>query len=65
MFYIFISRIKCSEFVILFNSYALNKLSPDKVHKDMSFNGYEKHKIKGIQYYIGLIKKEYESLDFT
>jgi P4 family phage/plasmid primase-like protien len=47
-------KIRCSEFVLLFNRYSAEKLQSQKIHKDMAFNGFEIYTLKGIKYYKGL-----------
>jgi P4 family phage/plasmid primase-like protien len=47
-------KIRCSEFVSLFNTYSVEKLQSHKIHKDMAFNGFEIYTLKGIKYYKGI-----------
>ena len=50
-------NILCSEFTKIVNTYNSDKMSAIKIVKDMAFNGFQQHKIKGLRYYCGLIIK--------
>lgn len=54
-------RYLCSEFTKLYNSVMVEKLSPTKINKDMTFNGFEIKKSNGLRYYCGLKLKENET----
>ena len=47
----------CSEFTKMFNAFSEEKVSGQKIVKDMAFNGFEVHKNKGNKYYYGLVVK--------
>jgi hypothetical protein len=50
-------NILCSEFTKIVNTYNSDKMTAIKIVKDMAFNGFQQHKIKGLRYYCGLIIK--------
>jgi hypothetical protein len=53
-------KIKCSEFVILYNKYSVKEFPAYKIHKDMGLNGFEIYRSNGIKYYTGIKEKNNE-----
>ena len=55
-------RVKCSEFNERFNRRNGEKLSPQKINKDMLFNGFNIYRSNGIKYYVGIKFKSVNDL---
>jgi P4 family phage/plasmid primase-like protien len=51
------NKIKCSEFNKLYNVFAEEKLTPDKIQSQMVHNKFNRLINKGIYYYYGLVRK--------
>ena len=56
-------RVKCSEFNDRFNRCGTEKLSPQKINKDMLFNGIDTIKSSGIKFFVGIRFKSVNDLE--